>query len=84
MFFLWYILIGLVAGWLAGLIVRGSGAGCLVNVVVGVIGSVLGGWLFDKMGVELFGTFGSIISATVGAIMLLLIVGLFTRHSKHR
>ena len=46
MFFLWYLLIGLVAGWIANLIVKGRGSGLLVNLVVGIIGGVLGGWLF--------------------------------------
>ena len=79
MFWLWYILIGLVAGWLAGLIVKGSGSGLLLNLVIGVIGSVLGGWLFSVMGLATASMLGSLITATVGAIVLLLIVGLFTR-----
>lgn len=44
MYFLWYLLIGLVAGWIASLIVKGSGSGMLVNLIVGIIGSMLGGW----------------------------------------
>ena len=79
MYWLWYILIGLVAGWLAGLIVKGSGSGLLLNLVIGVIGSVLGGWLFGLMGLDANGKLGSLITATVGAILLLLIVSLFTR-----
>ena len=79
MYWLWYILIGLVAGWLAGLIVKGSGSGLLLNLVIGVIGSVLGGWLFSLMGIASTNMWGSLITAIVGAIVLLLIVGLFTR-----
>ena len=45
MYFLWYLLIGLVAGWIASLIVKGSGSGMLVNLIVGIIGSMLGGWI---------------------------------------
>lgn len=79
MYWLWYILIGLVAGWLAGLIVKGSGSGLLLNLVIGVIGSVLGGWLFSLMGIASTNMWGSLITAIVGAIVLLLIVSLFTR-----
>ena len=82
MYWLWYILIGLVAGWLGGLVVRGKGSGLIVNLVVGVIGGVLGGYLFGLMGLGSTGTLGSLITATVGAIVLLLIIGLFTRHKK--
>lgn len=79
MYWIWYILIGLVAGWLAGLIVKGSGSGLLLNLVIGVIGSVLGGWLFSLMGIASTNMWGSLITAIVGAIVLLLIVSLFTR-----
>ena len=77
MYWLWYILIGLVAGC----IVRGSGSGLIVNLVVGVLGSVLGGWLFGLMGLATTSMLGSLITATVGAIVLLLIVSLFTKKS---
>lgn len=79
MYWLWYILIGLVAGWLAGLIVKGSGSGFFLNIVIGVVGSVLGGWLFSLMGLSSNNMWGSLITALVGAIVLLLIVSLFTR-----
>lgn len=78
MYWLWYILIGLVAGWLAGLIVKGSGSGLLLNIVIGIVGSVLGGWLFSLMGLSSTNIWGSLITALVGAIVLLLIVSLFT------
>lgn len=79
MFFLWYLLIGLVAGWLASLIVRGSGSGLVVNLIVGIVGGVLGGWLVGMMGWFPVGTFGTIISSVIGAVVLLLIVGFVTR-----
>lgn len=79
MYWLWYILIGLVAGWLGGLIVKGSGSGLVINIIVGIIGSVLGGWLFSLMGISSVNMWGSLITAIVGAIVLLLIVSLFTR-----
>lgn len=79
MYWLWYILIGAVAGWLAGLIVKGSGSGLLLNIVIGIIGGVLGGWLFTLMGIASTSMWGSLITAVVGAVVLLLIVSLFTR-----
>ena len=60
MFFLWYLLIGLVAGWLANLIVKGRGSGLIVNLVVGIVGGVLGGWIFSLFGLFAVGTIGSI------------------------
>lgn len=50
MYFLWYLLIGLAAGWIANLIVKGGGSGLFVNLIVGLIGGVLGGWLFSLFG----------------------------------
>ena len=79
MYWLWYIIIGAVAGWLAGLIVKGSGSGLLLNIVIGIIGGVLGGWLFSLMGIASANMWGSLITSIVGAIVLLLRVSLFTR-----
>ena len=76
---MWYIIIGEVAGWLAGLIVKGSGSGFLLNIVIGIIGGVLGGWLFGLMGIVSINMWGSLITSIVGAIVLLLIVSLVTR-----
>ncbi len=79
MFFLWYLLIGLVAGWLANLIVRGGGSGLIVNIIVGLIGGLLGGWLVSLFGWIPMGTLGSLLTSVLGAVILLLIVSLFTR-----
>jgi uncharacterized membrane protein YeaQ/YmgE (transglycosylase-associated protein family) len=79
MTWLWFILIGLVAGWLAGLIVKGSGSGLLLNIVIGIVGALLGGFLFRLMGLHTTGMWGSLITSLIGAIVLLLIVSLFTR-----
>ena len=79
MYWLWYLLIGLVAGWIANLIVKGSGAGLLINLVVGLLGGWLGGWLSERMGWVPIGTWGVLIASVLGAIILLLVVGLFTR-----
>ena len=70
--FLWFILIGLAAGWLAGQLVKGGGFGLVGDIVVGVIGALLGGFLFNTFGVSTGGgLLGSLIVATIGAIVLL-------------
>jgi uncharacterized membrane protein YeaQ/YmgE (transglycosylase-associated protein family) len=72
---LWFLIVGLIAGWLAGMLVKGGGFGLIGDLVVGVIGAVLGGWLFSTFGASLGGGLvGSIIVATIGAVILLVIV----------
>lgn len=78
MSWLWFILIGIVAGWLGSLVVKGSGSGLWMNLIIGILGGVLGGWIFGGL-IHLPGIWGGIITATLGAIVLLLIVGLFTK-----
>jgi len=76
----WFLLIGAVAGWLAGLLTKGRSFGLIGNIVVGVIGAVLGGYLFRFVGVSAGGgLLGSLITALVGAVVLLFVVGLITR-----
>jgi len=78
--FVWFILIGLVAGWLAGQLMRGGGFGIVVDIIVGVIGSLLGGWIFGMLGISAGGgLIGSLIVATVGAVVLLLLLRLLKR-----
>ncbi len=75
-----WLLVGAVAGWLAGVIVKGYGFGIAGNIVVGILGSFIGGWLFGQFG--LFagsGVVGSIVGATVGAVVLLLLLRLIRR-----
>ena len=79
MYFLWYLLIGLAAGWIASLIFKGSGSGLLVNLIVGLVGGFLGGWLVSLFGWVPTGTFGTFIASVIGAIVPLWIVSLFTR-----
>lgn len=75
MSFLWFLLVGLVAGWLAGTLVKGGGFGILGNIVIGIIGAMLGGFLFDLLGVNSGGgIIWSIVVATIGAVVLLIIV----------
>lgn len=72
--FLWFLLIGLCAGWLAGRLYRGSGFGLLGNLVVGVIGAVLGGFAFRLLGLRADTLLGSLVTATVGAVLLLVLL----------
>jgi len=69
--FVWFILIGMCAGWLAGQFMKGSGFGLLGNLIVGVIGALLGGFAFQLVGLAAFGLLGQLIVATVGAVLLL-------------
>lgn len=73
------LIIGAVAGWLAGLLMRGGGFGLLGNIVVGIIGAVIGSFLFGLLGITASGLIGSLITAVVGAGVLLFIVGLFAK-----
>jgi uncharacterized membrane protein YeaQ/YmgE (transglycosylase-associated protein family) len=70
--FIWFALIGACAGWLAGQLVKGSGFGLVGDIIVGVIGSVFGGYLFSTFGIAAgSGLLGSLIVATIGAVVLL-------------
>jgi len=79
---LWWIVIGLIAGWLAGKIARGEGYGCITDIILGLIGSVLGGWIFTKLGILGGGTLYSLAADTVGAVILVSIVHLFVGGSR--
>lgn len=76
---IYFLLIGLIAGWLAGKITKGRGFGILRNIVIGVIGAMLGGFVFSLLGLSATGTLGSIVTATVGALLLLYIINAITR-----
>jgi uncharacterized membrane protein YeaQ/YmgE (transglycosylase-associated protein family) len=74
------IVVGAIAGWLAGKIVRGFGFGLLWNIVIGIVGAVIGVWLLRQLGFVPFAGFvGSIVNATIGAVVLLFLVGLIRR-----
>jgi uncharacterized membrane protein YeaQ/YmgE (transglycosylase-associated protein family) len=78
--FVWFIIIGIIAGWLAGKIMRGGGFGLLGDLVVGIVGALLGGFLFSQLGISAGdGLIGSLITATVGAILLIFLVRLVKR-----
>ena len=75
-----WLVVGAVAGWLAGLIVKGYGFGLLGNIVVGIIGAFVGGWLFSYFGIAVgTGLVSAIVSATAGAVVLLVLLGLVRR-----
>jgi len=74
MYLVWQIVIGILAGWLAGKIMRGRGFGLLMDLVIGIVGSLLGGLVFGLLGLYSSGVIGSLVVATVGAMMLLYLV----------
>lgn len=76
---LWFLLIGLVAGWLAGLIMKGGGYGLIGDLIVGVIGAFVGGFLFGLLGISATGDLGSLITATVGAIVFIFLLRFIRR-----
>jgi uncharacterized membrane protein YeaQ/YmgE (transglycosylase-associated protein family) len=74
------IIVGAVAGWLAGVIVKGFGFGLIGNIVVGIIGALIATWLFPRLGINIGGGIVSaIISATLGAVILLFVISLVRR-----
>jgi uncharacterized membrane protein YeaQ/YmgE (transglycosylase-associated protein family) len=74
-----FLLIGAVAGWLAGVVVKGHGFGLIGNIIVGIVGAFLAGWLLPGLGLGLTGIIGSIVYAAIGAIILLFVIGLIKR-----
>ena len=75
-----WLVIGAVAGWLAGQIIKGYGFGLIGNIVVGIIGAVIAGWLLPLIGVALGGgMIAAIVNAVIGAVILLLVIGLFKK-----
>ena len=75
-----WLVVGAIAGWLAGQVVKGSGFGLVGDIVVGIVGAVIAGWLFPYLGISLGGgIIGAIIAALIGAIILLVIIRLIKR-----
>ena len=75
-----WLIVGAVAGWLAGLVVRGFGFGLIGNIIVGIVGAIIAGWLLPRIGISIgSGIVRSIINAFIGAVILLFIVGLIRR-----
>ena len=75
-----WLIVGAIAGWLACLIVKGYGFGILGNIVVGIVGALIAGWLLPRIGIIIIGGWiAAIIDAVIGAVILLLIIGLFKK-----
>jgi uncharacterized membrane protein YeaQ/YmgE (transglycosylase-associated protein family) len=72
-----WIFVGLVAGWLTGKLTRGSGFGLFANIFLGLVGAVIGGWVFNQLGIAAYGFIGSLAAATVGAVILVSVARLF-------
>jgi len=79
MWLLWFLLIGLIAGWLAGIIMKGSGYGVIGDIVIGIIGALIGGHILGWLGIAIYGLLGSLLSALLGAIILIFLVRLIKR-----
>lgn len=71
-----WLLIGAIAGWLAGIIVKGYGFGLIGNILVGIVGAFVGGWLFGQFGIVGSGVLGAILGATIGAVIVLFLIRL--------
>jgi uncharacterized membrane protein YeaQ/YmgE (transglycosylase-associated protein family) len=79
------LVVGLVAGWLAGLIVRGTGFGIVADICIGIVGALIGSWLLPQLGIHLgAGIVARIVAATIGAVLLLFVLGLFQRRAGWR
>lgn len=76
---LWFIIIGILIGWIAGLITRGHGFGVLADFIIGIVGAVVGGLIFDLLGITAYGAVGSFAMAVIGAVVLLGLAGLVGR-----
>ena len=77
------LLVGLVAGWLAGQIVRGTGFGLIADICIGIVGALIGSWLLPKLGIHIGGgIISAIIVATIGAVLLLIVLRLFHRRGR--
>ncbi len=74
--FILFLIIGAIAGWLAGRVMKGRGFGIIGNLIVGIIGAFIGGFVFGLLGIVIYGLIGSLISSLAGAIILLWIIGL--------
>lgn len=75
----WFLVIGVLAGWLTGVLVKGRGFGLLGDLIVGVLGAVLGGFLFSALGLAAYGFVGNLIMSVAGAVVLLFLIRLIRR-----
>ncbi len=77
--FIYWILVGLIAGWLAGKVMKGGGYGILMDIILGILGALLGGWVFRMLNWQLGGPLGPIIVAFIGAVILVWITRLLKK-----
>ena len=75
---IWWLVVGLIAGFLASMVMRGGGYGIVGDIIVGLIGAFIGGWLFSLLGIGSGGLIGSIIVAFIGACILIFLLRLFS------
>ncbi len=68
---IWWILVGLIAGWAAGKIMKGGGYGAAMDIVLGIVGAIVGGWLMSLLGIHAGGFIGTIVVAIIGAVFLI-------------
>ena len=76
---IWWIVVGLIAGWAAGKIMKGGGYGVIADIVLGILGGLVGGWAFGRLGIGGNGLIGSILVAIVGAVILIAITRLIKK-----
>ena len=77
---LYALLIGAIAGWLAGKLMKGGGFGALINIILGIVGGIVGNWAFRALGISVSdGIFGDILTGAIGAIIILFVAGLFKK-----
>jgi uncharacterized membrane protein YeaQ/YmgE (transglycosylase-associated protein family) len=79
MHILLFLVIGLIAGWLAGIIMKGSGYGVVGDIIIGILGALIGGHVLGWLGIITYGLIGSLVSALVGAIILIAVIRLLKR-----
>jgi uncharacterized membrane protein YeaQ/YmgE (transglycosylase-associated protein family) len=78
--FIGWLIMGALAGWLSGELVRGKGFGCLGNVLLGLIGAVVGGWLFEQLHIAAYGFIGGLAAATIGAVLVVSLARALSGH----
>jgi uncharacterized membrane protein YeaQ/YmgE (transglycosylase-associated protein family) len=76
---IWWIVVGLIAGWAAGKIMKGGGYGVAMDIVLGIVGAVVGGWLMGVFGIQAGGFIGTILVAILGAVVLIWITRLIKK-----
>jgi uncharacterized membrane protein YeaQ/YmgE (transglycosylase-associated protein family) len=79
LYLVWVVLVGILAGWLAGQLTKGSGFGLLGDLIVGILGSLLGSFLFGSIGIVAYGLLGRLVMAVIGAIVLLWLLRLIKK-----